>query len=134
MTNKQKLFQDMVLGTLLYTVVLGFFNDYTDIISISTYSILFSAAVVLQILTYLTLLLKNVVIKKYKQKENYRKGLVLFSVWLILFFSKFVFLEVINIIFGTTVEISGFIGLLLMIICLTLAQKLVEIVYLKLGN
>ena len=43
-----------------------------------------------------------------------------------MFLSKFVFLGAIDIIFSDAVEISGFVGLLLIIICMTAAQALIE--------
>ena len=111
---KQALFQEMVLGVLLYTVVLGFFEEYTTILNTWSYSITFMAAIVLQILTYLTFLLKKRVVKDFKGKEGkkYMAAMVL-GVWLILFLSKFVFLAVLDVIFGEAVEISGFVGLIL---------------------
>ncbi|MEI6553651.1 MAG: hypothetical protein WCO09_03720, partial [bacterium] len=54
-SNKnQELFLNMLVGTLLYSVVLGFFNDYTDILHTGTYSTTFLMAIVMQILTYTT--------------------------------------------------------------------------------
>ena len=133
--SRQKLFQEMVLGVLLYTVVLGFFNDYTDILDTDTYSVTFAVAVVMQILTYLTFALKDIVVKKFnKNGKTERKFALAFVIWLIMFFSKFVFLGVISVIFSEDVEISGFVGLLLIIACLTIAQKLVEVTYKKLAN
>ncbi len=133
--TRQKLFQEMVLGVLLYTVVLGFFNDYTDILHTGTYSVTFAVAVVMQILTFLTFGLKDLVVKKFnKNGTTDRKFALAFVIWLIMFFSKFVFLGVISVIFSGDVEISGFIGLLLIIATLTIAQKLVEISYKKLAD
>lgn len=132
--NKQKIFREMVLGTLVYSVVLGFFNDYTDILQTRSYSITFFMAFVMQVLTYLTFELKKITAgyaKNIKWKYNYL--LVGFSVWLIMFFSKFVFLEVIDIIFGDLVYISGFIGILLIIILTTVSKYMVDYVYKKLG-
>ena len=48
---KQQLFREMVLGTLVYAVVLGFFEDYTDILNTWSYSTTFFVAIVMQILT-----------------------------------------------------------------------------------
>lgn len=133
--SRQKLFQEMVLGVLLYTVVLGFFNDYTDILDTDTYSVTFVVAVVMQILTYLTFALKDQAVKKFnKNGATERKFALAFVIWLIMFFSKFVFLGVISVIFSDDVEISGFVGLLLIIACLTIAQKLVELSYKKLAD
>ena len=57
-----------------------------------------------------------------------------FSIWQVLFFSKIVFLEVIDFIFRDSVQISGFVGMLLVVVCLTLAQQITERVYDKLGD
>jgi hypothetical protein len=131
---KQQLFREMVLGTLVYAVVLGFFEDYTDIVNTWSYSITFFVAVVMQILTYLTFWLKSQVVKYFKGKEGkiYQAALV-FGVWLILFLSKFVFLAVIDFIFGSSVEISGFVGLLLIIVTMTVAKYLMDVIYARLA-
>jgi hypothetical protein len=134
-TSRQEVFRDMVLGILLYSVVLGFFNDYTDILYTGTYSTTFAVAVVMQLLTFATFWLKDRVVGWFRRSDGStnKVGLGL-SVWLIMFLSKFVFLAVIDVIFGENVEISGFVGLLLMIICLTLVQKLVTIADKKLAE
>lgn len=132
--SNQDVFRDMVLGILMYSVVLGFFNDYTKILSTGTYSTTFAVAIVLQILTYVTFMLKDSVVAQFSLTDKKSKIGLIFSVWLIMFFSKFVFLWVIDIIFGEQVEISGFIGLLVIIVVLTFAQKLVEYVDKKLAE
>lgn len=125
----------MVIGVLLYTVVLGFFNDYTDILHTSSYSVTFLLAIVMQILTYLTFELKKMTQKWFKDKNGswYKFGLI-FTVWLILFLSKFVFLWVISIVFRQAVDISGFIGLLLIVAILTVLQQMFELAYYKLAD
>ena len=122
----------MVVGILLYSVVLGFFNDYTDILHTSSYSVTFLLAMVMQILTYLTFEVKKLAQSWFRDKDGswYRFGLI-FTIWLILFLSKFVFLWVISIVFRQTVHISGFIGLLFIVVILTLLQQLFEWVYYK---
>jgi glucan phosphoethanolaminetransferase (alkaline phosphatase superfamily) len=134
-TKKQQIFRDMFVGVLLYTVVLGFFNDYTSFLHTGTYSVTFSLAVVLQILTYLTFAFKDWIKTLFpKNRQTKQKVGLGFSIWLIMFFSKFVFLGVISVIFKDDVEISGFVGLLLIVACLTLAQKLAGVIYEKLGD
>lgn len=124
----------MVLGTLVYSVVLGFFEDYTAILNTWSYSTTFFVAIVMQILTYITFWLKSLVVKYFKGKEGkkYVAALV-FGVWLIMFLSKFVFLAVIDFIFGSAVEISGFVGLLFIIIIMTVSKKLIDVAYDKLA-
>ena len=134
-SKKQIIFREMVLGTLVYAVVLGFFNDYTDILVTKSFSTTFLAAFVLQILTYLTLRLKKKVASKFKNRTGrWNKFARIMSVWLILFFSKFVFLAVIDYIFGQAVEISGFVGLLTMIITMTVVKELIDYIFIKLGD
>ncbi len=124
--GKQELFRSMTLGVLLYSVVLGFFNDYTDILDTGSYSTTFAVAVVLQLLTFVTFEFKRRVVTAFRSKDKTSKVALALSVWLIMFVSKFVFLAVIDVIFGNNVSVSGFVGLLLIIACLTLTQNLVE--------
>lgn len=134
-TPRQKMFQEMVLGILVYAVVLGFFEDYTDILSTWSYSITFLTAVVMQVLTYITFQLKDVVVNRFKGREGKKYlAAMVFGVWLIMFFSKFVFLAVINFIFGEAVTLSGFIGLVLIIVTMTVIKKLIDQIYLNLGD
>jgi len=135
LSRKQQIFQEMVLGILVYAVVLGFFEEYTLILNTWSYSITFMAAVVLQLLTYLTFRLKARVVKHYKGKEGKRYvAMMIVGVWLILFLSKFVFLAVLDVIFGSLVEISGFVGLILIIASMTIATKLIGWFYGKLAK
>ncbi len=133
--SKQRLYRKMILGILLYSVVLGFFNDYTDILQTRSYSVTFSVAVVMQLLTYLTFALKDVVVQWFRRLggPRHKVGIVI-SVWLIMFLSKFIFLGVISVIFRDAVHISGFFGLMLIIVSMTIAQKLVDLVDDKLAD
>ena len=127
---RQKLFSEMVLGVLIYAVVLGFFEDYTKILSTWSYSVTFAAAVVLQLLTYATFWLKSLVVKRFKGREGKRYvAALIFGVWAIMFFSKFVFLAAINFIFGESVTLSGFIGLMCIIAVMAIAKKLINMSY-----
>ena len=134
-SKKQEVFQNMFVGILLYSVVLGFFNDYTEILTTSSYSTTFMVAIVMQLLTYRTFALKDRVKRWFKARNRrFSKAGLVFGVWLILFLSKFVFLAVISFLFKEDVHISGFVGLMAIIICLTIAQKLAELAYKKLAD
>ncbi len=129
MNGRQRLFRKMVEGVLLYSVVLGFFNDYTNILETRSYSVTFAVAIVMQLLTWATFALKDIVVQGFRRRggPQHKLGIVV-SVWLIMFLSKFVFLAVIGVIFRDAVHISGFVGLLLIIVTMTVAQKLVDLV------
>ena len=135
LNNKQEIFRNMVVGILLYSVILGFFNDYTDILHTGTYSTTFALAIVMQILTFFTFIAKDKVIDWFNSREKHNNRIwLIFSVWLVIFLSKFVFLWVIDFVFRGTVEISGFFGLLIIVVILTIAQKILEMIYNKLGD
>ncbi len=104
----QSLYRENLIGFLVYTVVIGFFVDYTELIWTPSYSTTFLVSALMQVLTYPTLLLKKKVTKYFKERDG--KLATFFSVWGIMFFSKFIFLEAIDQVFGDRVEISVFFG------------------------
>jgi uncharacterized membrane protein YvlD (DUF360 family) len=133
--SRQILFKEMFVGTLIYAVVLGFFNDYTDIFYANSFSTIFLCALVMQILTYITFKFKNMVIDWLKGRKGfiYKLGMF-FSVWAIMFLSKFVFLWVIDFVFGSYVNINNFVGLIAIIVVVTLLNKLTDWTFEKLGK
>lgn len=134
-TKKQLIYKEMLVGTLIYAVVLGFYNDYTDIFYAKSFSTIFLTALVMQILTFATFAFKDVVVNWLKGREGFiYKFAMFFCVWLIMFLSKFVFLWVIDILFGYNVNISGFFGLLAIIISVTLLDKLASFAFIRLGK
>jgi hypothetical protein len=135
LNNKQLIFEEMFVGTLIYAVVLGFFNDYTDIFYAKSFSTIFLCALVMQILTFLTFELKNRVIAWLKGREGFLyKFAMFFCVWLILFLSKFVYLWAIDLLFGSYVDISNFIGLIAIILSVTILGKLADFAFNSLGD
>lgn len=124
----------MLLGTLLYSVVLGFFNDYTDVLHTSSYSVTFALAFVMQILTALTFAAKDAVKRRFHGRPGKRATVALVvGVWLVLFLSKFVFLYVVELVFRAQVQIDGFFGIFLLVAVLTVLQRLAELVDRRLG-
>jgi uncharacterized membrane protein len=133
--SRQVMFLSMVVGILLYSVVLGFFNDYSSILQTSSYSVTFSLAIVMQLLTYLTFELKNKIQAFFSSRDKKVDKLAMaFFVWLTLFLSKFVFLWVISFVFRQEVYISGFVGLFIIIIVLTAIQGLFDFAYSNLAD
>lgn len=133
--NRQIAFKELFVGTLIYVLVLGFFNDYTDIVYATSSSVMFFASIVLEILTFLALLLKKHIVNWLKAKKGTAyKVMMFFSVWLIMFVSKFVFVGVIDFIFEDYVNISGFFGILAVVLSVTLIHKLADYIFKKLGS
>jgi hypothetical protein len=128
-------FQELFVGTLIYAVVLGFFSDYTSIVYAKSFSTIFLAAVLLEVLTFLTFGLKRHVVKSLKQSAKYSGvGFVGFAIWLIMFFSKFVFVWAIDAAFQDNMNVSGFIGILAVVACATIIHRVAGMIFAKLGN
>src|SRR5262245_46052429 len=91
--SRQLLFKEVFVGTLIYTTTLGFFNDYTSIVDARSFSTIFLASVVLELLTCTVFFLKGGIVNFLKNKEGaVYKIILFFCVWLIMFLSKFVFI------------------------------------------
>ncbi len=134
-TAKQLVFKEVFVGTLVYAVVLGFFNDYTDIVDARSFSTIFYAAFALEVLTYLAFMLKGKIISWLGKRQGLGyQALMFFSVWLIMFVSKFVFIWAIDVLFGSYITIYGFFGILLVVLCVTVIHKLADVVFVRLGE
>lgn len=135
MSQKQLYFKELFVGTLIYAVVLGFFNDYTSVVYAKSFSTIFLASMVLEALTFGVFTLKNHIIHISKGHQGLQSKLVVaFSIWFILFSSKFVFIWVIDVLFGDNMNINGFFGILWVVLSVTLIHKLAEYVFVQLGE
>lgn len=125
MKSYRSTYRDWVLGTLVYMVVLSLFNDYTNIITISSASTILFASLILQALTFWTLGFKKWLGSRFNYPKNKKfKPAKFFSLWAVLFFSKFIFLWAIEVVFGENVKISGFVGLLVIVLTMTIIKEL----------
>lgn len=122
----QEVYLEMVIGTLVYAVVFGFFNDYTNIVTATSFSIVFLAAIIMQALVYPTFLLKKQIVNWFtSQKTKASRYWMIFSIWFVLFVSKFIFLGALNFFLGEYIHISGFVGIVVVVVCATLITKLI---------
>lgn len=134
LNTKQLIFTEIIVGTLIYVVVLGFFRDYSDIVTANSFSTIFLSAFVLQILTYLTFLLKKRIVFWLKDKPGtLNRVLMFFCVWLVMFLSKFVFLGVLDLLFSQYIYVHGFFGILFVVLCVTMLHKLANYTFQKLA-
>lgn len=131
----QEVFTEIVFGTLIYTIVFGFLNDYTNLVAAKSYSTIVLASLLMQLLVYPTLKLKEWLVNWFRQKNTKARKLgLIFTIWGILFVSKFVFLEILLFVFKDSLFISGFVAVLLIILCSTIITQLFKYIYILLGN
>lgn len=133
--DRQLLFKELFVGTLIYAVALGFFNDYTAIVYAKSFSTIFLASIVLEVLTYLAFRLKGQIVTWLKGRSGFvYTFLLFFSVWLVMFLSKFVFIWAVDVIFGSNITIKGFFGILWIVLSVTVVHKLADAVFSYLGD
>ena len=138
-SNAQTFFVRYVMAVLIDLVVLNLFDEYADNVRIDSFTISLLAAILLQVLLKLTLLLEHRVAAWFKTKPGRIWTVTRFlTAWLILFGSKFVFLEAINFAFGDKVTflgaLHGVITLIVVLLVMILAEELVARSYRRLAK
>jgi hypothetical protein len=134
-SSRQLLFKELFVGTLIYAVVLGFFDDYTSIVEARSFSYVFFAAILLEVLTLGAVAVKDVIVGKLRERD-FRGATVLMAlgVWFVLFASKFVFIWAIDLVFGDDVDINGFFGILAVALTATVVHRLANWMFVRLGR
>lgn len=138
-SNKQRLFMRYFTAILIDLVVLNMFVEYSDNVTIDSFTISLLAAVLLQILLKLTIAVEHRVADFFKGRSGgLMKFLRFFFAWLVLFGSKFVILEAITFAFGDKVRfdgaLHGIVTLILVIVTMLIAEEAVVRLYRRLGD
>ena len=137
-TNSQRLFVRYLMAILIDLLVLNLFDEYWDHVSIESFTISIFAAVLLQVLLKATLALEHRVALLFNRMSGgMARFLRLFSAWLILFGSKFVMLEAVNIAFGDDVlftgPLHGVVAFIAVVVVMLAAEEVVVRIYRKLA-
>jgi hypothetical protein len=129
-TPAQERFADWMRDVLVYTVVLNLFVEFSDAVVIDSFVISIFTAVVMKVLLDLLTLAEHHVSHFF---SKIHKMLGFLSMWVVLFLSKFVILEVIDIIFGDHVELGKFLDVVVLVLALMISRALVVKAYDALG-
>jgi len=134
-TKWQLTYVGWTLTLLAYIVVLNLWVEFNHSVVIDSFVISIATSVVLLVLLVIILGLEHNVKHWFAQREGgvYRV-LGTASTLLILFLSKFVILEVVDIIFGEHVDLGHFVDVLILVLLLIVAQKLMVWVWDALGD
>ena len=134
-TRSQERFASWVTDVLVYIVVLNLFIEYVPRVITESFTISILTALVLKFLIDVITGLEGHVSGWFKQREGrVWRALGLVTMFLILFVSKFVILEVIDVVFGDRVALGGFIEVASLVITMILARQGVGWVYRRLGE
>ncbi len=129
-TKRQMIFFSWTKDVLIYIIVLNLFVEYNYKIVIDSFTISIFTAILLKILLEIILKLEHKVSDVFKSYKVLRITLV----WLILFGSKFLILEIVDIVFGEHVELGKFLDVIVLVIALIVAREVFQKIYLSLGE
>lgn len=138
-SSRQRLFVRYFSGILIDLVVLNLFVEYSPNVTIDSFTTSLFAAIVLQVLLKLTLVIEHRVAAFFKGRSG---GLMtflgFFCAWLVLFGSKFVILEALSFAFGDNVRFGGpFNGIVILvaiIVVMLVAEEAIVRLYRKLSD
>ena len=131
-TNHQQLFTRYTLAVLIDLTVLNLFNEFWEYVLIDSFLISLFAAILLQVLLQATLVVEHRLADYFKSKSGMKaKVLRILSTWAVLFISKLIILEAINITFGDHVLFTGPIHGVVVFIVVVIAILLVEYIFMR---
>ena len=134
-TRRQLVFFSWTKDVLIYIVVLNLFVEYVDKIVIDSFTISILTAILLKALLDVILGLEHRVAHFFEARPGkLSKFLQIMSTWLILFLSKFLILEAVDLVFGDHVELGKFVHVLSLVIALMVAREIVQRIYVALGS
>lgn len=138
-TNRQRLFVRYLMAILIDLLVLNLFVEYSEKVSVDSFTTSLLAAVVLQVLLKATIAVEHWVASFFKGRPGgFMKFLRFFFAWLVLFGSKFVILEAITFLFGDSVRFEGrfhgLVTIIIVIVAMLLAEEAIVRIYKRLGR
>jgi hypothetical protein len=134
-TRRQLIFFSWTKDVLIYVVVLNLFVEYVEKVVIDSFTISILTAILLKALLDVILGLEHRVAHFFEARPGkLSKFLRIMSTWVILFLSKFLILEVVDLVFGDHVELGKFVQVLSLVIALMVAREVVQRIYMALGT
>ena len=133
-SGRQRAFFRYFTAVLVDLVVLNLFVEYWDHVSAESFTVTLLAAVLLQILLKLTIVLEHRLAAYFNAKRGgFAKFMRFFSAWLVLFGSKFVILEVLTFAFGDGLRFSGpfngIVALIAVVVAMLVAEAAIVLFY-----
>jgi len=116
-----------VVDVFVYVVVLNLAVQYVPSVISETFTISLLTAVLLKVVLELVVLLKGVVVARFRSARR-PVGKVVFGValWLVAVGSKLAVLELVDLVFGDRVSLGGFVPVTALIVTLLVSRALVR--------
>jgi hypothetical protein len=129
---RQRAFLRYFSATLVDLAVLGLFAEYWSYVVVSSFTVMVLAAVLLQILLKLTIVLEHKVAAYYNARPGgFNTFMRFFTAWLILFGSKFVILEALVFALGGRISFGGPLHGVVALIAVVVVMLAVEVILVK---
>ena len=130
---RQRAFLRYLTATLVDLAVLGLFVEYWEYVSADSFTVILLAAVVLQVLLKLTIVVEHRVAAFFNARPGgWSKFMRFFSAWVVLFGSKFVILEALIFAFGDRLHFGGPFHGIVALIVVVVVMLVVEVAIVKL--
>ena len=135
---RQRVFMRYLTATLVDLVVLGLFAEYWEHVTADSFTILLLAAVLLQILLKLTIVVEHRVAAFFNARPGgFNKFMRFFGAWVVLFGSKFVILEAVVLAFGDRLRFGGpfhgVVALIVVVVVMLVVEAVLVKFYRRLG-
>ena len=135
---RQRVFMRYLTATLVDLVVLGLFAEYWEHVAVDSFTIMLLAAVLLQVLLKLTIVVEHRVAAFFNARPGgFNKFMRFFTAWLILFGSKFVILEALVLAFGDRLRFGGpfhgIVALIVVVVVMLVVEAVLVKFYRRLG-
>jgi hypothetical protein len=135
-TGRQLAFLALSVNVLVNIVVLNLFVEYADKVVIDSFTISIFTAILLTAMLFLITRFEHRISDFFFERHEgraWRIGGVL-AVWGVLFGSKFVILEVVDVVFGDHVELGKLVEVILIVVVMLVAKAVVAKVFDALGD
>ena len=116
-----------IVDIFVYVVVLNLFVEYLPQVISESFTLSLLTAVLLKGVLEVVVRVKNRVRTRFRQASTPAGKIIAgFLLWVVLFGSKFLVLETVNIVFGSRVSLGGFFSVTLLIVALLLSRAAVR--------
>ena len=134
-TERQAQFSSWSMYLLIDVVVLNLFVEFNHSVVIDSFYISILTAVLFRLLLGATFWLEHRVSQYFESKDfKGARALSAILMFLILFTSKFVILEVVNVVFGDHVSLGGFLEIVIIAVTLVVAEASFRVIFDRLGR
>jgi len=131
-SKRQRVFMRYLTATLVDLVVLGLFAEYWEYVTADSFTIMLLAAVLLQVLLKLTIVVEHWVAAFFNARPGgFNRFMRFFMAWVVLFGSKFVILEAVVLAFGDRLRFGGPFHGVVALIVVVVVMLVVEAVLVK---